>query len=61
MFHRQRTATVVALTSAELLELDAKDLHQMFESRPQLRARVQEEAERRLARTPSNVRDGSMV
>lgn len=53
VFHCQRTASVVALTSAELLELDAKDLHQMFESRPQLRARILDEAERRLAKTQS--------
>ena len=61
VFHRQRTATVVALTPAELLELDAQDLHRLFKNRPQLRTRILEEAERRLARTGANVQDGSAV
>lgn len=61
VFRRHRTATVVALTSAELLELDAKDLHALFDSRPQLRARIMEEAERRLAGTQSNEHNGSVT
>lgn len=50
IYRRPRTATVIALSHAELLELDAQDLHQLFERRPSLRAAITAEAERRLAR-----------
>jgi voltage-gated potassium channel len=53
IFHRQRTATVVAMTRCELLELDAQDLHQLFERKPQLKVRIMEAAEKRLARSQS--------
>ena len=49
LYHRPRSATVVALTRAELLELDAKHLHQLFERKPQLRKVIMAEAERRVA------------
>ncbi len=49
IYRRPRTATVIALSHAELLELDAKDLHKLFERRPKLRSSIMAEAERRLA------------
>jgi len=49
LYHQPRTATVIAVTRAELLELDAKDLHYLFERKPELRALIMQEAERRLA------------
>lgn len=51
IYHQPRTATVIALRHAELLELDAKDLHRLFETRPQLRDTILEQAKRRLATT----------
>jgi voltage-gated potassium channel len=51
IYHRSRTATVIALSHAELLELDAKDLHRLLESKPTLRAQIMDQAERRLANT----------
>jgi CRP-like cAMP-binding protein len=45
---------VVALARSELLELDAQDLYRLFESKPQLRTRIMEEAERRRANTPAD-------
>jgi voltage-gated potassium channel len=53
LFHRERTATVVALRHVELLELNAQDLHQLFERKPQLKARIFSAAEQRLARSES--------
>lgn len=49
LYHRPRTATVIALTRAELLELDARDLHRLFEDKPGLRKSIMDEAARRLA------------
>lgn len=49
LYHRPRTATVVVIKRAEMLELDARDLHQLFERKPQLRHQIMSEAERRLA------------
>lgn len=49
LFHVPRTATVIALTRAELLELEAKDLHLLFERKPALRQPILREAEKRLA------------
>jgi len=47
LYHQKRTASVVALTHLELLELDAKDFHRAFEARPALRQRIVEQAEKR--------------
>ena len=49
LYHRPRSATVIARTRAELLELDARDLHQLFSRKPGLRQQIMHEAERRLA------------
>ena len=49
IYRQPRTATVIALVHTDLLELDAKDLHQLFERRPKLRAAIVAEAERRMA------------
>jgi len=58
IYRRPRTATVVALSRAELLELDAKDLHRLLEAKPLLRAQIMEQAERRLANTdPGELQD----
>lgn len=54
LYHRPRTATVVAATRAELLELDARDLHRLFERKPQLRRQIMQEAERRVANDRAN-------
>lgn len=48
-----RSATVIATTHAELLELDARDLHRLFEQQPRLRAAILAEADRRLANDKS--------
>lgn len=48
LFHRKRSATVVALAYTELLELDVQELHRLFLGKPELRAKITEEAERRL-------------
>ncbi len=47
LYHRKRTASVVAMTHLELLELDAKDFHRAFDARPGLRQRIVEQAEKR--------------
>lgn len=58
IYHRSRTATVIALSRADLLELDAKDLHRLLETKPLLRAQIMEQAERRLANTePGEIQD----
>jgi len=58
IYHRPRTATVIALSYADLLELDAKDLHRLLETKPLLRAQIMEQAERRLANTdPAELQD----
>ncbi len=57
IYHHPRTATVIALRHAELLELYAKDLHRLFETRPQLHASIVQQAERRLANTDANEAD----
>jgi len=57
LYHRPRTATVIAKTHAELLELDAKDLHQLFERKPKLHDQIMQEAERRLANDRANDQD----
>jgi voltage-gated potassium channel len=57
IYHRKRTASVLALVHSELLELDAKDLHLLFERKPELRKHILDEAERRLANTPAEVLD----
>ena len=54
LYHRPRSATVIAMTRAELLELDAKDLHQLFERKPKLHDQIMQEAERRLANDRAN-------
>lgn len=56
-YHRKRTASVVALSATELLELDAKDFHQAFRSKPKLREFIAREAEKRLTRTPAEILD----
>ncbi len=53
LYERKRSVTVMALTYAELLELDAKDFRRAFDSNPKLKQRITEEAERRMAKTPS--------
>jgi CRP-like cAMP-binding protein len=53
LFDRKRSVTVMALSYTELLELDAKDFRRAFDSNPKLKQRVIEEAERRMAKTPS--------
>jgi len=52
VYHRRRTASVVALCHSELLELGAEDLNRLFENKPELKSRILEEAQRRLARDP---------
>lgn len=49
LFQRRRTASVVASSYVELLELDAKDLLQLFEQEPEIRNRVMQEGQRRWA------------
>lgn len=53
LYDRKRSVTVMALSYAELLELDAKDFRRAFDSNPELKQRIIEEAERRMAKTPS--------
>jgi voltage-gated potassium channel len=50
LYDRKRSVTVMALTYAELLELDAKDFRRAFDSNPKLKQRITEEAERRMAK-----------
>ena len=52
VYHRDRTASVVALSRSELLELEARDLNRLFETKPELKSRILTEAERRISRTP---------
>jgi len=59
LFQRRRTASVVALSYVELLELDAKDLLQLFDQEPEVRQRVMQEGERRLAGEPSENQEDS--
>ncbi len=59
LYHRPRTATVIAMSRAELLELDAKDLHRLFERKPKLHDQIMQEAERRLANDRANDRTGT--
>jgi voltage-gated potassium channel len=51
LYHRKRTATVMAVTYVELLELDKGDLDAVLDANPDLKTRVMSEAERRLSRT----------
>lgn len=53
LFDRTRSVTVMALSYTELLELDAKDFRRAFDSNTKLKQRIIEEAERRMAKTPS--------
>jgi CPA1 family monovalent cation:H+ antiporter len=53
LFQQRRTASVVALSYVELLELDAEDLLKVFDKEPEVRQRVMQEGERRLARGKS--------
>ncbi len=53
LYDRKRSVTVMALSYAELLELDAKDFRRAFDSNPELKQRIIEEAKRRMAKTPS--------
>lgn len=53
IYHRSRTATVVATKRTELLELDARDLHRLLDDKPKLRSRILKEAEKRLDHTPA--------
>jgi len=57
IFHRERTASVVALSHVELLELEACDLFRLFEGKPKLRSRITAEATRRLAESEPEQRD----
>jgi len=50
----KRTATVIALRRCQLLELDAQDMHSLFENNPALKAKIVNEAHRRAARTPGD-------
>jgi voltage-gated potassium channel len=59
IYHQPRSATVIAVSHAELLELDAKDLHLLFETKPKLRAYIMEQAERRRANTPPEAPEGN--
>ncbi len=54
-FHRKRTASVVAVLTTELLELDAKDFHHAFRSKHKLREFITKEAEKRMVRTPPDI------
>jgi len=52
VYHRERSASVVALSRSELLELEARDLNRLFETKPELKSCILAEAERRMSRTP---------
>lgn len=51
LYHRKRTATVMAVTYVELLELEAVDFARLLATNPELNQRITSEAERRLSRT----------
>ena len=53
LYDRKRSVTVMALSYTELLELDAKDFRRAFDSKPELKKHITEEAERRLGKTSS--------
>ena len=53
LYTDKRTATVMALTYVELLELDAGDFRRLLKANPQLERSVTAEAERRLSRSRS--------
>ena len=53
LYTNKRTATVMAVSYVELLELDAGDFRRLLEANPQLKTSVAAEAERRLSRTSS--------
>ncbi len=53
LYTNKRTATVMAVSYVELLELDAGDFRRLLEANPQLKTSVAAEAERRLSRTRS--------
>jgi len=51
VYQRKRTASVVALSHSDLLELEAQDLNRLFETKPELKSRILAEAEHRLSQT----------
>lgn len=53
LYTDKRTATVMAVSYLELLELDAGDFRRLLEANPQLKTSVAAEAERRLSRSRS--------
>lgn len=53
LYTDKRTATVMALSYVELLELDAEDFRRLLKANPQLEKSVTAKAERRLSRSRS--------